>query len=1017
MILTKPSETRRAQKLFAYYPWIVSGVTVLLLAGLLLTQFFVPPYIGLADNGDFWRTMGYYDLGHTAQADSDRFFNWFDRLYKNDPIGKPTFATSQLIFLRAAVLLNRFVPNRGLFDLRLMAALYVAFLLPAIFLLVQYAARWGIVAQIMTGSFLVLAFSDAGYAAYLDSFYSEPASFVFLVAALTATLYVVSRQTLPRLFACCALWLLFLSAKPQNTPLAIFVAPLFLRFGWLTGMRRWRWLCAGASIVVLVGSWLYYNSTPQLSIVKPTHYVAVFDGILLDSPTPQKDLDELGLPRELAKYANSTPYDHSAPIDSDYFQQAFFARISFPKIGWFYLKHPSRLITVLDRNAKSALLLRPLLGNFEKSTGMPPLTQAGANSTWSTWKADYFPKSIAAIALWMGIAGASAVWIRRRQTLVSNRVLIDLYLGLLVIAASQFALVSITQSIIDPVKHMFLFNLVFDICLGGALVWAAAALVPVLARNRTATASPVPMASPHKLRRPVLAPHRIPGLSNRQAMLVAAGLLAVFASAVYWDLVSYRTFGPEYAMFYMMERSDTLQKVVHEYFQFKNPWYRPTAFVTPYYVGKLFIDWHNTPGWKVLELSTAVLSAFLIYILAVVLGLSRWAGLLAGIYYLAHPTLFEGVYAVAAFDFTYVIFVLATIITFVKALRTANKRQYFWLGLSLASFLAALTSKELSVATPGFLAVLAFPLVLTRQSIQRAAIFVAPFFLVLGLYYVVHVRNIPKAAWSAESDYRKELNVNVIRENLIKYPLWMMRVFPDNIDPLQQSADFVNRRNLLFGAASAAFTLVVWIWLLLRRPDYRRLFLMLLLFIVIFAVVPVFSGRYFHHVILPLAGYSCLFGMAVFEMLSRLRHRYVIAASFAAICIWLLFLGRADARQHLVGTASHFYRLDYNALNFPPSNAPDLRKGMPLVYIEDRMSLGVWAYGVNHVFQYAYLNPELRQQILPDMTATQPASCLAWLNEPRAYYFRYDAAYRWYDGSLSFRQFCTNLLQNPASRK
>ena len=49
--------------------------------------------------------------------------------------------------------------------------------------------------------------------------------------------------------------------------------------------------------------------------------------------------------------------------------------------------------------------------------------------------------------------------------------MVELYLALLLMAASQFVMVSIAQSVIDGEKHNFLVSLMCDICLGMALVW------------------------------------------------------------------------------------------------------------------------------------------------------------------------------------------------------------------------------------------------------------------------------------------------------------------------------------------------------------------------------------------------------------------------------------------------------------------------------------------------------------------------------------------------------------------
>jgi len=417
--------------------------------------------------------MGYFDLNHTAQGYEDQYFNFYDRVYRIQPIPHPEFVTSELIFLQAAVWLNRLSPNTDLFDLRLLAVLYLTFLGVTVFFLIRFAARWGLAAQIMLAVLVVFAFSDVGYAAYLNSFFSEPATYVFLLAALTATLYVVDRQRLGRLILCSILWGLFLSAKPQNAPLIVLVAPLFLRLGWLNGNRTWRVQSAAAATVVTLASIGYYFATPQGSIVKPTYYVSVFFGILLNSPTPEQDLRELGLPTSLAKYAGTIPYGPASPLNTESLQHDFFDHISFAKIGIYYLTHPSRLLKTFDRDADVALALRPELGNFEKASGAVPRQRARANAGWSSWKARLFPNRFLPLLACILAALVGALWLWWRETNIQSRMLCEIFVILLILGTFQFILVSVTQSVIDTAKHMFLFNLVFDVCFIAVLVCLA----------------------------------------------------------------------------------------------------------------------------------------------------------------------------------------------------------------------------------------------------------------------------------------------------------------------------------------------------------------------------------------------------------------------------------------------------------------------------------------------------------------------------------------------------------------
>src|SRR3990172_2830839 len=127
----------------------------------------------------------------------------------------------------------------------------------------------------------------------------------------------------------------------------------------------------------------------------------------------------------------------------------------------------------LDRSGRYALAARPWLGNFERSVGLPPFATSQACALWSTAKQKIVPHTAAGLGLWFAAALAALLVCYLRQTQRQNRLLIEFLIALLLLAVAQFVLVALYQGTIDPAKHMFLFNLLFDIGVATALVGAA----------------------------------------------------------------------------------------------------------------------------------------------------------------------------------------------------------------------------------------------------------------------------------------------------------------------------------------------------------------------------------------------------------------------------------------------------------------------------------------------------------------------------------------------------------------
>src|SRR3982751_764969 len=92
-------------------------------------------------------------------------------------------------------------------------------------------------------------------------------------------------------------------------------------------------------------------------------------------------------------------------------------------------------------------------------------------------------------------------------------------------------------------------------------------------------------ANPSQLRQPE---SNVQSRKGIWITLAAFALISLFSALLYVEIVSYRTFGPEYAMFYEVNSTLSLAGVWHWYTMFNGVWYRPTAFVLPYWVGQWF---------------------------------------------------------------------------------------------------------------------------------------------------------------------------------------------------------------------------------------------------------------------------------------------------------------------------------------------------------------------------------------------------------------------------------------------
>src|SRR5579871_1226343 len=207
--------------------WAVVGAA----AAILAFELFIPPVTGLADQGDFIRTIGRFGWG--PQHHRDLEYKYVEPKYVPDPEYRQPYwehANSEYIFVAAALAFNKLVSKDGAFDITVMGLVHVLVFL-AVFarLLSTIRSRWIWIAA------LVIA-TDAAYAVYWNSFYTEPASCIFFLLLLAEAIGIAQGAAIDagRMLRW-SLWsVLWILAKAQNAPIGIVLALFTLSLAFRT---------------------------------------------------------------------------------------------------------------------------------------------------------------------------------------------------------------------------------------------------------------------------------------------------------------------------------------------------------------------------------------------------------------------------------------------------------------------------------------------------------------------------------------------------------------------------------------------------------------------------------------------------------------------------------------------------------------------------------------------------------------------------------------------------------------
>lgn len=441
-------------------------------AWLLLT----PPYIGMADNGDFFRIINPAGIYH-LQRDDSVFFNYYTRqfgVHQHYNQYAVPFISSQALVIQAAKGLDWLLTQDALFDLRVQAALLLPLLALAVSLLV-YTGLDGGDHWIVQGLVALLAlamFADSAYMAYFSSFFGESVVYLSTLLLCVSLLVLARRPKRPWLwlafYMVCALFLI--SSKQQNAPVGILLVPLTLRLCGLGAKKLWRGVCIGCAAVLAASGIAMYALIPD-DFVTINQYHAMTRGVLLQAPNPEEALAEFGIDAQYSILADTIYFDRTPLIDPDdpILHQHFYSHYNFFSLLAYYLRHPDRLLAMLDLATQNGFSIAPYaMGNYEASAGYAPGARTLALRGYSRLKLAAAPNAFGSIILLlvlvMAIYGRGYVQAHRLRS-AAQKLPLEMMATLWVIGLSQMVISIIGAGDADLGKHLFLFNVCVDVLL------------------------------------------------------------------------------------------------------------------------------------------------------------------------------------------------------------------------------------------------------------------------------------------------------------------------------------------------------------------------------------------------------------------------------------------------------------------------------------------------------------------------------------------------------------------------
>jgi hypothetical protein len=454
---------------------LLGWLAILVAAVILSYSLMVKPVIGMADNGDFRRIMGTVGLNYLDPAASfrDQYFDYMHTQFAFANVAVGGYLSTHIVVAFLAVWINKWV-HPGLFDIRFLSAIYICLLLTAFVcsLRLNLLASW--TSKLAFALLFMIVFLDVGYTSYFNSFFGEPIAFIFMLITVASALWLAEQEN-PRRWVFMVFFLaaIFLAgSKIQNAPVGLILGVLCLRFMGMSMQLSWKKTVAFCSALLLLVSAAFYILAPK-ELKGINQYQSVFYGVLKDSPSPEQDLRELGLDTKLAVLANTnyfTPHT-DIPQQSAELQKDFYSHISHAKIAMFYLMHPARYWQKLQVTASHAMTVRAsYLGNYDKAEGFERGKITSSFSLWSQFKTKYVPHTLWFICFFYFLY-YFIVLQYARQTVWTNRFMYEIFAVIPLIGAVAFLVPLLGDGEADMEKHLFLFNVCFDLMLLVSLVW------------------------------------------------------------------------------------------------------------------------------------------------------------------------------------------------------------------------------------------------------------------------------------------------------------------------------------------------------------------------------------------------------------------------------------------------------------------------------------------------------------------------------------------------------------------
>lgn len=434
---------------------------MLLYVALAGNQLFLKPVTGLADNGDFPKVLGHLSVCDPNQEHD--VFNYVYPTYSIDPGCRwdSGLTSSESLFVRA---IKRIAVSSGRVSFSIKGAGKAHLSVVVLALMVLLWAMHGTAPVVRFGvpPLILWIFSDVAYVSYLNAFFMDTASMVFLLLTVALAVAAALRPGMWSAIAFGIAGVLLVTSKSQHAILGIFFAGLAILYG-VRSSRAVRWVWGLAGIAILVAVAVMFSLTTEEYKTYPL-FNLIFFRLAPQSPDPGKVLAAMSLPESDLQYVGMHSYSPNTPVTNAEFRKTFLHQTSYVKLARFYLEHPAIPFRIIrtDLAQETPYMRPPNIGNYEKSDAVAPGALARRFDSWSNLRASLlrsFPAHVVILVLVTGVGSGLCFF---RPSLAARWPLYPLVLVLAISGTVEF-LFSVLLDALETARHLFIFHVITEI--------------------------------------------------------------------------------------------------------------------------------------------------------------------------------------------------------------------------------------------------------------------------------------------------------------------------------------------------------------------------------------------------------------------------------------------------------------------------------------------------------------------------------------------------------------------------